>query len=79
MPDILIKQVPEGLHTKLRDQARRHGRSMNQEVLAILAKKLGTEIGTEVGTDVRDFPPPFKGKRLVTQSMITEGIHEGRT
>lgn len=36
MPILYVRDVPEGLHEKLRARARRNGRSLNAEVLAIL-------------------------------------------
>lgn len=82
MPDVLIKEMPADLHEKLCVEAQKHRRTMTQEVLTILEKEMGvgaaTQSETEMGTDVRDWPPPFKGKRLVTQSLITKGIREGR-
>ena len=75
MPDILIEQVPDTLHAKLCAEAKRHRRSMTQEVLTILEKELG---GTAVAIHIRDLPPPVKGKFPLTQSLLTKGIREGR-
>lgn len=36
MPILYVRDVPDGLHEKLRARARRNGRSLNAEVLAIL-------------------------------------------
>ena len=70
MPDILVKQVPTVLHTRLRAEARRHRRSMTQEILTILEKELGTTASR--------LPAPIEGGRPLTQRLVTEGIREGR-
>ena len=70
MSDLLIKQMPPALHAKLREQSRRHRRSMTQEALTILEKGLGVAAA--------EFPPPISGKRLLTQRLVTKGIREGR-
>ena len=36
MPGFVIKELPEELHRKLKEQAARHHRSMTKEVLAVL-------------------------------------------
>jgi len=36
MPAITLKEVPKGVHEALKDQARSHRRSLNQEILHCL-------------------------------------------
>ena len=36
MPNLTLRDVPLGLHTWLREQARRHQRSLNKEIVALL-------------------------------------------
>ena len=40
MPALLIKDLTEDLHRKLREEAARNQRSMNRQVIAILEEKL---------------------------------------
>lgn len=35
--NLSLKNVPEAVHVRLQDQAERHGRSMNSEILQILS------------------------------------------
>lgn len=41
MSTITLKNVPEGLHTALKSQAKTHGRSLNKEILCSLEKMVG--------------------------------------
>jgi len=41
MATLTLKNVPESLHEKLRQQARRHRRSLNREVIDLLATAVG--------------------------------------
>jgi hypothetical protein len=36
MKNLTLKNVPDGLHRKLKSRAKRHGRSLNREVIATL-------------------------------------------
>lgn len=40
MPSLTLKNVPEDLHQRLKEQAERHRRSMNQEAIWILEQAL---------------------------------------
>ncbi len=40
MPNITLKDVPEELHRRLKEQAERHRRSMNSEAIWILERAL---------------------------------------
>ncbi len=42
MPALLIRGLPPVLHEKLKEEARRHHRSMAGEALAVLEQSLGT-------------------------------------
>ncbi len=42
MPNITIRNIPEAEYAVLRRNARRHGRSLNAELLAMLAEKKET-------------------------------------
>lgn len=56
MLGLVIKDLPEVLHRKLKEQAARHHRSMAKEVLAVLEQALGA------AAPQAKAPPPFKGR-----------------
>ena len=73
MPGLVIKDLPENLHRKLKAQAVRHHRSMTKEVLAVLERALSDEDRLQ---DV--VPPPFKGRFALTDEFIDQARREGR-
>ena len=40
MPTLTLRNIPEDLHAKLKDSAKRNGRSLNSEILARLERDL---------------------------------------
>ena len=71
MAAIVLKDVPEELHRRLREQAERNRRSMSQELLTIMEEAL------------RPLPPlapvkPVKTKRPFTQAWLRKAMREGR-
>lgn len=72
MAGIVIRDLPEELHSRLKQQAARHHRSMNKEAIALLEQALCC-------TDsVREAPPPYKGKLKLTDDFINKAKREGR-
>jgi plasmid stability protein len=70
MSSLLIKNMPEELHKKLKEQAKKHRRSMTQEAITILEQELLT-LSPEI-------PPPVQGTRNLPQDMLTGAIKDGR-
>lgn len=70
MPSLVLKSIPRALHTRLRQEAIRHRRSMTQESIHILEQGLGL--------NPAKFPPPTKGRRPLTQKFLDQAIQEGR-
>ncbi|MDD5675968.1 MAG: hypothetical protein PHC61_17490 [Chitinivibrionales bacterium] len=70
MPSLVLKSIPRALHTRLKQEAIRHRRSMTQESIQILEQGLGLK---EV-----EFPAPIKGRRPLTQKFLSQAIREGR-
>jgi plasmid stability protein len=72
MPGFVIKQLPEELHRKLKEQATRHHRSMTKEVLALLEQALGAS--------ARQAPAaaPFKGRFALTDRFLDKARRAGR-
>jgi hypothetical protein len=73
MPGLVIKDLPENLHRKLKAQAIRHHRSMTKEVLAVLERALNEEDRAQTVV-----PPPFKGRFSLTDEFIGHARREGR-
>lgn len=72
MTDLLIRHIPDELHTKLKDSARANRRSVSQEVLFLLERSLG-EIAAEP-----PLPQPLKGVFLIDDDWLSRAREEGR-
>jgi plasmid stability protein len=70
MPDILIKDLPVDLHRRLKDEAKAHHRSMNQQIRQILEAHLERP-------GIPDFKPFVLGEPL-TAAFIQKARKEGR-
>ncbi|MGH8507711.1 MAG: FitA-like ribbon-helix-helix domain-containing protein [Gammaproteobacteria bacterium] len=53
MSTLVIKNLPEELHARLKEQAQRHHRSVTKEVVSLI------EAGLEVRRPVLELPPPL--------------------
>lgn len=42
MPTVVLKNLPEPLHARLKERALRHHRSLNKETIALIESALGT-------------------------------------
>ena len=71
MPSLVIKNLPEDLHHRLKEQAFRHQRSMTCEAVAILSEGLSQ-------SDMGDTPALYKGKFPLTDELIEQARREGR-
>lgn len=72
MPRFVIKELPETLHRKLKEQAARHHRSMTKEVLAVLGQALGAQAPQS------ETPAPFRGRFPLTDKFLDKARREGR-
>ena len=72
MPGIVIRDLPDVLHERLRDEAQRHHRSMAKEVVTILEGALGRR------TD-RTYPPPVKLAFPLTDAFLNKAKRWGRS
>ena len=76
MSALLIKNIPEELHQRLKTRATARGRSMAREVLWILEQAVSDRAG----------PPPLaaidqlrvRGNKLLTQEILDEARNDGR-
>ena len=73
MSTLVIKNLPEALHRRLREQAERNRRSVTQEAISLI------EAGITVPRLAPALPPPIKlkGGPLTTDEIETS-IAEGR-
>ena len=71
MPSLVIKNLPEEVHRKLKQQASRHHRSMTKEAIAILIEGLARPA-------VQDEPAPYKGRFPLTDEFIDAAKRVGR-
>ena len=71
MPTLVIKDLPEDVHRRLKEDAALHHRSMTQQAIVLLKQGLQR---------VRPIPAcrPFKGKFLLTEEFINSAKREGR-
>lgn len=73
MSTLVIKNLPEDLHARLKEQAQRHHRSVTKEVVSLI------EFGLGVQRSESELPPPIKGgseTREETEAVIAEPAHE---
>ena len=71
MASLVIKQVPDELHQRLKTEAKRHHRSMNKHVIALLSDALGSGVES----------PRFaaaEGRFALTDEWLQRAKQEGR-
>lgn len=71
MPAIIVRDLPPVLHQRLKQEAERHHRSMNREIIAIIEKEFQAPMRMEL-------PPPVKGKAPVDGRWIAQAIRDAR-
>lgn len=72
MAGLVIKQLPENLHRRLKEQAARNHRSMTKEVIALL------ERGLELEEEIKELPAPYQGRFRLTDDFVDRAKREGR-
>jgi len=86
MATLTIRNLPADVHARLREQARRNRRSLNQEIIAELTRVSGHSEGDRVAIArerirhaIRETEKIRTGmKRFMTAKEIDEAIEEGR-
>ena len=71
MSSLLIKNIPENLRIKLKEQAELNHRSMNKQAVSILEQALERP-------GIRQLPPPVKLKFRVTNEWLNKAKRWGR-
>lgn len=74
MSALLIKDFPPELHSKLKEEAARHHRSMTRQALALLEQALSAP--TKNAADL--LPKPIKLTKPVAANNIVATLREGR-
>ncbi len=74
MPGLLIKNLPEPLHHKLKERAARNRRSMTKEALHLLEMVLEAN-----PMEPPDMPAPFQGQFPLTDEWLNKAKREGRS
>jgi plasmid stability protein len=79
MPSITIKDIPPDLHRHLRVRAKRHGRSLNREIIACLRQVAGAEPvdAQAVLAEARALRRLVRGR--VTDAEVSAAKREGRS
>ena len=76
MPGLLIKNLPDDLHRRLKARATARGRSMSREVMVILAEALEDRAGPPTLAEVDRLR--VRGRRPLTQDLVDEARAKGR-
>ena len=74
MPGLLIRDLPDDLHRRLRKRAAKNRRSMTKEALVLLEQALrrGDTVDTEP-------PTPYEGRFHISDDWIDEAKRVGRS
>ncbi len=70
MPSLILRDIPEEVHRRLRERARRHRRSMTKEAVEILERGLFAEEPVHL-------PPLVRSGTEIPVEEIDRAIDEG--
>lgn len=73
MPGLLIRELPETLHYRLKARAAKNRRSMTQEAIILLERAL-----LENGVQMTEPPTPFKGNFVIDDEWLDAAKRSGR-
>ena len=73
MSALLIRDLPEELHDRIKDLAQRNQRSLSAEVIGLLERALAEH--DEVASTM---PPPLVGTFPITNEWLDKAKNEGR-
>ncbi|HYW77635.1 MAG TPA: Arc family DNA-binding protein [Gammaproteobacteria bacterium] len=71
MASVVIKNLPDDLHRALKQQAERHHRSLNKELISIIESAMHKPARTSL-------PEPVHLRKPLTAEMLDEARREGR-
>lgn len=73
MTSLLIRDLPDQVHRKLRARAKQNRRSLAKEALVLLEIVLASEEESKI-----ELPQPFEGQFLLTEEWLDQAKREGR-
>ena len=76
MPGMLIKEIPEELHRRLKERAAANRRSLSREVLVMLETAVAEPAGPPTLEEIDRLR--LSGSRPLTQSVLDRARVEGR-
>jgi plasmid stability protein len=79
MTTMTIRNVPDAIKQTLVQQARRHRRSVNQQVLVLLEDACGYGGATDVESELEAIRALRKGVPSMSQAEIASAKREGRS
>lgn len=71
MPSLILRDLPDEVHKRLRERAQRHHRSMTKEAVSILERELFAAGPVKL-------PPVVSSGEPVPANLIDRAIEEGR-
>jgi len=71
MPSLILRDLPDEVHKRLRDRAQRHHRSMTKEAVNILEREL-------LAAGPVKLPPVVHAAQAIPADLIDQAIQEGR-
>ena len=80
MPNITVRDIPEGIYQKIKQEAIANKRSINSEILYGLEQNYGNSQQDKRVTleNVRRLRAKIKGKIYLTEAEIAKAKNEGR-
>ena len=76
MAGLMIRDLPEELHERLKERARANRRSLSKEAIVILEEALGDRAGSRPLEDVDEMR--VRGAKLLTQDLLDLAREVGR-
>ena len=76
MPGLLIRDLPDHLHIRLKDRATRSGRSLSREAVALLEELLGDRAGPRPLEEIDRLR--VRGSSPLTDALLDRASREGR-
>ena len=73
MASLVIKQLPDELHAKLKQRAAENHRSMVKEAITLLEAGLNNP-----SQRIGELPPPYRGKHKLTEKFLNKAKGRSR-
>ena len=74
MATLVIKNLPDELHRRLKEEAQKAHRSMTREAVYLLDAGLNGSLGP---SQARELPAPYEGKKPLTDKLIHQWKRRG--